>query len=79
MSLSKRFIFFLYLIFCGASAGNAQIRLPHIICDSMILQRDQPLEIWGWASPGERLILHFKGKQFSTTAGADEKLSLIHI
>lgn len=73
MSLSKRFIFFLYLIFCGALAGNAQIRLPHIICDSMILQRDQPLEIWGWASPGERVILHFKGKQFSTTAGADEK------
>lgn len=73
MSQIKRILLSLYFIFCVALLGNAQIRLPHIICDSMILQRDIPLKIWGWASPGEQVILQFNGKKWSTKAGADEK------
>ena len=36
--------------------------------DSMILQRNQPLHIWGWASPGEKVKITFNKKQISTSA-----------
>ncbi len=42
----------------------AQLRLPRIITDSMVLQRDVKLNIWGWASPGEKIKVQFNGKTY---------------
>ncbi|MEN9685397.1 MAG: hypothetical protein RLZZ28_1183 [Bacteroidota bacterium] len=50
---------------------SGQLKLPRLIGDSMVLQRDQPLPVWGWAGPGEKVTLSFKG--LKTTAIADEK------
>jgi sialate O-acetylesterase len=44
--------------------ANAQIKLPQIIRDSMILQRDIKINIWGWASQGEKVSVKFNGKSF---------------
>lgn len=52
------------------------IRLPRIIRDSMILQRDQPLPLWGWASPGEKITLQHRGKTYRSTADASGKWSI---
>jgi sialate O-acetylesterase len=49
----------------------AQVKLPALIRDSMILQRDSKVNIWGWASAGEKVKLRFKGKTY--TSNADEK------
>lgn len=46
----------------------AQIRLPQLVANGMVLQRDAPLNIWGWASPGEKISMKFKGKQYKTRA-----------
>lgn len=27
---------------------SAEVRLPSVICDGMVLQRGQPISIWGW-------------------------------
>lgn len=35
---------------------------------NMVLQRDKPIAIWGWAEPGEMVTVSFGGKQASTTA-----------
>ncbi len=51
----------------------AQIKLPRLIRDSMILQRDAKINIWGWASKGEKINIKFDGKNFKTKAGADSK------
>lgn len=48
------------------SNAEAQILLPKIIGSNMVLQRDKPLPIWGWAAPGERVTLKF-GKQTKQT------------
>lgn len=60
---------------CSALAGfiktPAQIKLPAIIRDSMILQRDAPVNIWGWASPGEKIMVTFNKKKY--VARADNK------
>jgi sialate O-acetylesterase len=37
----------------------------------MVLQRDKPLAIWGWAKPGEKVTVSFSGKSATATAGAD--------
>lgn len=52
---------------------HAQIKLPQIIRDSMILQRDAKINIWGWASKGEKVSLKFNGKTYRTKTGNDGK------
>ena len=49
---------------------NAQIKLPRLISDSMILQRDIPLNIWGKSSPSEKIDIIFNHKKYSTNADA---------
>ena len=56
---------------------NAQIRLPRILRDSMVLQRDASVKIWGWASANEKIILNFNRKTFKAKAGADGNWSII--
>lgn len=43
-------------------AGIAQIRVPRMVSDGMVLQRDMPLRIWGFASPGEKVTVKFAGE-----------------
>jgi sialate O-acetylesterase len=33
----------------------ADVKLPAIFCDHMVLQREAPLPVWGWAAPGEEV------------------------
>ncbi|AQQ72551.1 hypothetical protein SMSP2_02941 [Limihaloglobus sulfuriphilus] len=50
----KRFTFvFTLLIF--ASLAAAEIRLPAIFGDNMVLQRQDKVAVWGWANPGEKV------------------------
>lgn len=38
---------------------------------NMVLQRDRPIAIWGWAKPGEAVTVSFDGEVQATTAAAD--------
>lgn len=53
----------------------AQIRLPAIISDNMILQQNAVVSLWGWASPGEKVNVSagWSGRQVAITAGPDGK------
>src|SRR5213595_3061896 len=66
---------FLFVLFLLLTLGSihAQIRLPRLVRDSMVLQRDAKVNIWGWASNGEKIAIRFAGKKYKTTAGADGK------
>lgn len=48
--------------------SEAQIRLPRLIRDSMILQRDSKVKIWGWASPNEKVTVSFNKKTYRSKA-----------
>lgn len=39
--------------------GNAAISLPGIFGDGMVLQRDRPIHIWGWAARNEKITVSF--------------------
>ena len=43
------------MITCIAIQTYAEIKLPKLVSDGMVLQRDIPLKIWGWAAPGEEV------------------------
>lgn len=63
----------LLLFFCGIAQLNAQIRLPKLISDNIVLQRDQPIKVWGWASPKEKISFTFNKKDYKTTTNDDGK------
>ena len=44
--------------------ANAQLRLPAMVSDSMILQRDRPVNIWGWWNGAGPVTVLFRGKQY---------------
>ncbi|WP_343697063.1 sialate O-acetylesterase [Flavobacterium sp.] len=53
--------------------ANAQIKLPRLISDGMILQCDTKVNIWGWAAPKEKIELDFNHKTYKTTTAEDGK------
>jgi sialate O-acetylesterase len=45
---------------------QANVKLPVLVSDGMILQRDTKIIIWGWASPGEKVQVKFNKKTIRT-------------
>ena len=52
----------------AAASARADVRLPAIFSDHMILQRDQAVPVWGWAADGEKITIEFDGKKAEATA-----------
>jgi len=73
--MKKFFIPTIILLFI-ASLSFSQIKLPQIIRDSMILQRDIKINVWGWASKGERVSVKFNGKSYHTKTNDEGKWML---
>jgi sialate O-acetylesterase len=48
----------------------SQVRLPKLIADGMVLQREAKVSIWGWASNGEKISIHFVDSTYQTTANS---------
>jgi sialate O-acetylesterase len=45
--------------------------VANVFQSNMVLQRDKPLNIWGWADPGEEVTVSFDGQQVPARAAAD--------
>ncbi len=43
----------------------AEVKLPKVIGSNMVLQRDQEVKIWGWATAGEKVTVSFNGQKVS--------------
>ena len=54
-----------------ASAVRAEVRLPAIFSDHMVLQRNMPVPVWGWAGPGEKVTVSFGSVSVQATAASD--------
>ena len=61
---------FLFLVF-PLSLMYSEVRLPKLIGDGMVVQRDAPVRMWGWGSDGEKITVHFVGSTCTTTANKD--------
>ncbi|XAM00546.1 hypothetical protein OT109_03980 [Phycisphaeraceae bacterium D3-23] len=60
-----------------APAALADVSLPSVIGDHMVLQRDAEVRIWGWADAGEQVDLVFAGQEHSVRADADGNWSVM--
>ena len=47
------------------------LSVSNVFQTNMVLQRDKPIHIWGWAEPGEQVTVTFAGEETSTQAGKD--------
>jgi sialate O-acetylesterase len=63
------------VVFCS-SLARADVKLPAIFSDHMVLQQNEGCAVWGWADPGEAVTVTIAGKSKSTKAGKDGKWSL---
>lgn len=45
--------------------------LHNLFQSNMVLQRDKPVSLWGWAAPGEQVTVTVAGNSGSATAGDD--------
>ena len=56
-----------------AASARAELKLPAIIGDHMVLQQKQSDPIWGWDTPGTKVTVTFAGQTKAGAAGADGK------
>jgi len=68
---------FSVLVLFAAETAYSYVRLPHLISDGMVLQRDDSVRIWGWASPGEKVVVRFLGRADSIMAGSDGRWAIM--
>jgi sialate O-acetylesterase len=66
-------ILFAFAVALALSAGvaRANVKLPDVLGDSMVLQRGRSAPVWGTADPGEEVTVRFAGQTKKTKAGAD--------
>src|SRR5262249_40307888 len=55
------------ILLCGAAA-RADVQLPTLIADHMVIQRGSPVHVWGKAAPAEPVTITFRNGNRSTTA-----------
>ncbi|WP_460501932.1 sialate O-acetylesterase, partial [Hymenobacter agri] len=68
---TNNFTLCLLLSLPAAREAAATVRLPKLVSDGMVLQRDQPVRIWGWGGVGEAVAVSFQNKTYRATTGPD--------
>ena len=67
-------LFFAILLFYSTSF--AEVRLPRLISDGMVMQRGTKVNVWGWAAANEKVTVRFHDKVYTTTADAKGNWSI---
>ena len=52
---------------------NANVRMPLLFSDGMVLQRNKTIPVWGWADPNEKVEVNFNKLTRIITADKDGK------
>jgi sialate O-acetylesterase len=61
----------------ASQVAVCNIKLPRLVSDGMVLQREDSVRVWGWASPGEKVIVRFLGRADSTITGSDGEWAIM--
>lgn len=58
------------VLLIGATCGlcRAELRLCSLFTDHMVLQRDQPIKVWGWTEPSVAVTVKLSNAQFTVNA-----------
>lgn len=66
MFLSRLILFGVLIVV--TSSVQAEVTLPALISDHMVLQRNMEVSLWGWAAPGEKVVVSFRGQEVTGEA-----------
>ncbi len=69
-------IFPVLVLLLLTTCANAEVSLPHFFSSNMVLQRDQPIKIWGKADKNESVSVTIDGIKQKTVAGKDRTWKL---
>lgn len=72
--MKKSLSIILFLLLCFTL--GAEIKLPSVFSDGMVLQQKQAIPVWGWAAEGTEVTVTFKGQSKSAKADANGKWML---
>ena len=73
---SKAWVALLAILSINIHSARADVKVPAVFADHMVLQRDQPLKFWGWADPQETVEVRFGSASAKATADATGKWHL---
>jgi sialate O-acetylesterase len=68
MGVFSRISTLLTLLTLVSLKSFAQVRLPELVSDGMVLQRNTSTRIWGWAAPQEKIRVNFTGNDYEVVA-----------
>lgn len=71
--MKKSILFLSALLASSLSTLLADVKLPSVFSDHMVIQRDVEVPVWGWADAGEKVMVSFVGATKKATAGNDGK------
>jgi sialate O-acetylesterase len=54
----------------------ADVRVPTVIGNNMVLQHGMKVPLWGWAEPGEKVTVTLEGQTYSTVTGTNGEWTL---
>jgi len=57
--------------FTQPSTAHASVRVPNVFGSHMVVQRDRPIIVWGWADPGENVTVRFASESGKAQANAN--------
>jgi sialate O-acetylesterase len=72
-----RVVAFTCLSLASSLAAQATVRLPALVGDHMVLQRNVKVPVWGWAAPGEQVTIAFQNKTYTALPGPDNKWQVL--
>lgn len=69
---TRSFSVLLYAGLCGWAAAAGTLKTHSMFSSNMVIQRDKPIVVWGWAGTGQKVSLQFAGEKAEATAGGDK-------
>lgn len=64
------------LVLVAVLPAAAQLRLPAIMSDHMVIQRNEKIRFWGWADKGAKVSVTIAGNTASAKTGSDGRWSV---
>ncbi|MEI7831863.1 MAG: hypothetical protein WCJ56_01510 [bacterium] len=61
------------LLLVATLSSHATLKLPALFTDHMVLQREIPVPVWGWADPGVEVTVKLADQIVAATTGDDGK------
>jgi sialate O-acetylesterase len=68
--MKRNIILILSLVFVWIST-KADVKLPRLLSNGVVLQRDSKVKLWGWADPGEKVTVTLLKKNYSGKANSE--------